>query len=88
MIASRKSFHVREREERKIMGLPRIESTRGFRSLPSSPSSVILGMKKVVDCIGRKPKVVGEDEEYEYLDCSDSANNRKFVKAIKRALIK
>jgi hypothetical protein len=88
MIASRKSFHVSEREEKKIVELSRIESTRGFRSLPSSPSSMFLGMKKGVDCIGRKPKVVGEDEEYGYFDCSDSANNLKIVKAIKRALIK
>ncbi|KAJ3701258.1 hypothetical protein LUZ61_004963 [Rhynchospora tenuis] len=85
--AARKSFHVREIEERKVVDLPRTESTRAFRSLPSSPSSVILGMKKGVDCIGRKPKVVGEDEEYGYLD-SNSVNNGKFVKAIKKALIK
>lgn len=88
MLAARKSFHVREREERKIVGLPRTESARAFRSLPSSPSSVILGMRKGVDCIGRKPKVLGEDEEYGYLDCSTSTNNGKFVKAIKKALIK
>lgn len=88
MIDARKSFHVREREERKIVGLPSTESTRAFRSLPSSPSSVILGMKKGVDCIGRKPKVIGDDEEYGYLDRFGSANNGKFVKAIKKALIR
>lgn len=47
-------------KERKLV---RSESFRGFRRIPSSPS-IILGMKKGVDCIGKKPMVSGDDEDY------------------------
>ncbi|KAK9101875.1 hypothetical protein Sjap_019129 [Stephania japonica] len=48
--------------ERMERGLGRCESARTFRPAPYSPS-VILGMKKGVDCIGKKPNVTGSDED-------------------------
>ncbi|KAM0932597.1 hypothetical protein DsansV1_C42g0237971 [Dioscorea sansibarensis] len=48
----------RGREERNG-GVSTCESSRGFMSFPSSPS-VILSMRKGVDCMGRKPKVMGD----------------------------
>ncbi|KAJ3694178.1 hypothetical protein LUZ60_009658 [Juncus effusus] len=80
---SRKSFDLKEKE---ILGLQRSDSSRAFRSLPSSPSKIFLGMRKGVDCIGRKPKVLGDDDEN--LGDYYCNNNRKFGKAIKKALIK
>ncbi|KAF8704807.1 hypothetical protein HU200_031044 [Digitaria exilis] len=87
---SRNSFGIKEREEKKIW-FPRSDSSRGFRSLPSSPSK-ILGMRRGVECIGRKPKVVGEDaSRYRYED-SVSTSSSKFLsrckQAIKKAVIK
>lgn len=57
-------------KERKLM---RSESFRAFRRIPSSPS-IILGMKKGVDCIGKKPMVSGDDEDY-------VARNNSFLKS-------
>ncbi|KAK9141595.1 hypothetical protein Syun_010995 [Stephania yunnanensis] len=50
-----------ERKERRGE-LVRCESARTFRPAPYSPS-LILGMKKGVDCIGKKPNVTGSDED-------------------------
>ncbi|KAH7652116.1 hypothetical protein IHE45_20G100900 [Dioscorea alata] len=54
----RSSMDGRGREERNGV-VSTCESSRGFMSFPSSPS-VILSMRKGVDCIGRKPKVMGD----------------------------
>ncbi|RWW14499.1 hypothetical protein BHE74_00000637 [Ensete ventricosum] len=70
---SRKSFEVKD---------PRSESSRGFRSLPSSPS-MILGMRRGVDCIGRKPQVMGDDDNGNE---SVVSTNSKFIKSCSRAI--
>ncbi|RLN25548.1 uncharacterized protein C2845_PM07G00590 [Panicum miliaceum] len=82
----RNSFGIKEREEKKIR-FPRSDSSRGFRSLPSSPSK-ILGMRRGVECIGRKPKVAGEDDcRYGY-DDSVSTSSSKFLSRCKQAIKK
>ncbi|KAI3684274.1 hypothetical protein L6452_33495 [Arctium lappa] len=76
----RKSFEVKERSEKigKFKGIARSESARMLRRIPSSPS-IILGMKKGVDCIRKKPEVKGDDEDY-------AANNSSFIKVIKKVV--
>ncbi|EES00205.1 hypothetical protein BDA96_03G050300 [Sorghum bicolor] len=82
----RNSFGIKEREEKKIW-FPRSDSTRGFRSLPSSPSK-ILGMRRGVECMGRKPKVAGDDDcRYGYED-SVSTSSSKFLSRCKQAIKK
>ncbi|KAL6972830.1 hypothetical protein U1Q18_027004 [Sarracenia purpurea var. burkii] len=77
---SRKSFGGgQERKERRIekeKGLVRSESARTFRRIPSSPS-LILGMKKGVDCIRKKPLVIGDDDG----DDEDRAAGNSFIKS-------
>ncbi|KAL7619109.1 hypothetical protein Lser_V15G01317 [Lactuca serriola] len=65
-VSRRKSFEVKERSEKigKFKDIARSESARVLRRIPSSPS-IILGMKKGVDCIRRKPAVMGDDEDVE-----------------------
>ncbi|KAI3737595.1 hypothetical protein L2E82_27603 [Cichorium intybus] len=62
----RKSFEVKERSEKigKFKDIARSESARVLRRIPSSPS-IILGMKKGVDCMRKKPAVMGDDEDVE-----------------------
>ncbi|KAL0010569.1 hypothetical protein SO802_005677 [Lithocarpus litseifolius] len=57
------SFEGRERKDHngKERKLVRSESARTFRRIPSSPS-LILGIRKGVDCIGKKPMVNGDDD--------------------------
>ncbi|OEL15104.1 hypothetical protein BAE44_0023879 [Dichanthelium oligosanthes] len=82
----RNTFGIKEREEKKIW-FPRSDSSRGFRSLPSSPSK-ILGMRRGVECIGRKPKVAGDDDcRYGY-DDSVSTSSSKFLSRCKQAIKK
>ncbi|XP_039846287.1 uncharacterized protein LOC120705821 isoform X2 [Panicum virgatum] len=82
----RDSFGIKEREEKKIW-FPRSDSSRGFRSLPSSPSK-ILGMRRGVECIGRKPKVAGEEDcKYGYED-PVSTSSGKFLSRCKQAIKK
>ncbi|KAF6143826.1 hypothetical protein GIB67_031266 [Kingdonia uniflora] len=73
-----KRFEAKERRDRSVKenGLARCESARTFRTAPYSPS-VILGMKKRVDCMGKKPIVIGSDEDLD-------ENN--FIKSIKKAV--
>ncbi|CAO2161285.1 unnamed protein product [Urochloa humidicola] len=83
----RNSFGIKEREEKKIW-FPRSDSSRGFRSLPSSPSK-ILGMRRGVECIGRKPKVAGEDDcRYGYADSVSTGSSGKFLNRCKQAIKK
>ncbi|XP_072964960.1 uncharacterized protein [Typha angustifolia] len=88
----RKSFELKYREEKKP-AIPRSESARGFRSLPSSPS-MITGMRRGVECMGRKPKVIGDDDddddEYDDYDYqySVSTANSNFVKTCGKAIKK
>ncbi|GJN37319.1 hypothetical protein PR202_gb26257 [Eleusine coracana subsp. coracana] len=82
----RNSFGIKEREDKKIW-FPKSDSARGFRSLPSSPSK-ILGMRRGVECISRKPKVAGnEDCRYGYED-SVPTSNSKFLSRCKQAIKK
>jgi hypothetical protein len=82
----RNSFGIKDTEEKKIW-FPRSDSTRGFRSLPSSPSK-ILGMRRGVECMGRKPKVAGDDDcRYGYED-SVSTSSSKFLSRCKQAIKK
>ncbi|XP_057967869.1 uncharacterized protein LOC131157601 [Malania oleifera] len=72
------SFEGNERrgqsgKERKLV---RSESERAFRRIPSSPS-IILGMRKGVDCIGKKPVVSGEDDE----GVEDRVPGNNFIKS-------
>ena len=67
-------------KERKVA---RSESSRGLRRIPSSPL-IILGMKKGVDCIGKKPMVSGDDEDEHF-----TGNNgflKSSIKTIKKAV--
>ncbi|GAB4850117.1 hypothetical protein Ancab_029416 [Ancistrocladus abbreviatus] len=66
-VETRKSFEGKdksERGEKDRSGLTRSESARAFRRIPSSPS-IILGMKKGVDCMRKKPMVIDDDESGE-----------------------
>ncbi|KAF5816990.1 hypothetical protein HanRHA438_Chr02g0049011 [Helianthus annuus] len=73
-LTRRKSFEVKEKSEKigKFKEIARSESARVLRRIPSSPS-IILGMKKGVDCMRRKPEVIGDDEDY--------AGSKKFIKS-------
>lgn len=85
LLGGRKSFDIKEREE-KNAGNPRSESARGFRSFPSSPS-MILGMRRGVDCMGRKPKVIGDDDEFGDENSLPTINS-KFIKSCSKAIKK
>ncbi|KAI9401821.1 hypothetical protein POPTR_001G175500v4 [Populus trichocarpa] len=62
-IASSNSFEGKERiESQKERVLTRSESARTLRRIPSS-TSLILGMRKGVECIRKKPMVTGDDDE-------------------------
>ncbi|XP_070660539.1 uncharacterized protein [Malus domestica] len=61
-VVSRKSFEGRDQSNGKERKLTRSESARAFRRIPSSPS-IILSMKKGVDCIRKKPMVTSDDDE-------------------------
>lgn len=61
----------------------RSNSARIFRRIPSSPS-LILGMKKGVDCMGKKPTVSGDDD----VDGEDHAARNSFIKSSIRTLKK
>lgn len=75
---SRKSFGVKD---------PRSESSRGFRSLPSSPS-MILGMTRGVDCVRRKPKVLDDDDDDHGNKNIVSTSNNNFIKSCAKAIKK
>ncbi|XP_024973368.1 protein lava lamp [Cynara cardunculus var. scolymus] len=79
----RKSFEVKEKSEKigKFKDIARSESARMLRRIPSSPS-IILGMKKGVDCIRRKPAVKGDDEDY----AANSSFIKSSYKVIKKAV--
>ncbi|KAI3670477.1 hypothetical protein L1987_87812 [Smallanthus sonchifolius] len=74
-LCRRKSFEVKEKSEKigKFKDIARSESARVLRWIPSSPL-FILGMKKGVDCIRRKPAVIGDDDE-------DHAGSKNFIKS-------
>lgn len=81
------SFEGRERRDHnngKERKLVRSESARAFGRIPSSPS-LILGMRKGVDCIGKKPMVSGDDDS----DGEHVARNsfiKSSIRTIKKAV--
>ncbi|KAL6134393.1 hypothetical protein ACLB2K_066625 [Fragaria x ananassa] len=79
VVNSRKSLEGRERRDKsngKERKIARSESARVFRRIPSSPS-IILGMKKGVDCMRKKPIVSSDDEE------NYAMGNNSFMKSMK-----
>ncbi|XP_058074611.1 uncharacterized protein LOC131223281 [Magnolia sinica] len=88
-LGSSTSFEGKDRGERngKERGLARCESARVFR--PSSPSMIL---RRGVDCMGKKPMVMGDDDD----DQSLVMGHNKFIKtsiktctqAIKKAMNK
>ncbi|PRQ50785.1 hypothetical protein RchiOBHm_Chr2g0137071 [Rosa chinensis] len=85
-VVSRKSFEGRERRDRsngKERKLARSESARVFRRIPSSPS-IILGMKKGVDCMRKKPIVSSDDEENYAME--NNSFMKSSMKTIKKAV--
>ncbi|KAG8053250.1 hypothetical protein GUJ93_ZPchr0001g32981 [Zizania palustris] len=80
MATCRNSFDIKERGQEKKIWFPRTDSSRGFRSLPSSPSKIV-GMTRSVECISRKPKVIGVED-------SVSTNSSKFLSRCKQAIKK
>lgn len=76
---------IRREKNGKERELLRSESARAFRRIPSSPSLILEGMKKRVDCMGKKPLVLDDNDEYE-----DHAARNSFIKSsiksIKRAV--
>lgn len=64
--------------------LTRTDSPRIFRRIPSSPSLILGGMKKGVDCMGKKPIVNGEDD----VDGENHAAKDSFIKSSIKTLKK
>lgn len=83
-VESSKSFEGRERRDHngKERKLVRSESARAFRRIPSSPS-LILGMKKGVDCIGKKPMVDDDDEDHVLGNSFIKSSIKTIKKAVK-----
>ncbi|KAF9685247.1 hypothetical protein SADUNF_Sadunf03G0034900 [Salix dunnii] len=85
-IGSSHSFEGKERiESKKERILARSESARTMRRIPSSPS-LILGMRKGVECMRKKPMVTGDDD---YDDGDRAAGNsfiKSSIKTIKKAV--
>lgn len=76
---ARKSEKDKERE------LLRSDSVRLFRRIPSSPSLLLSGMKKRVDCMRKKPSVVGDDSD-ESLVGGNMGFIKSSIKTIKKAV--
>ncbi|KAK2651477.1 hypothetical protein Ddye_011333 [Dipteronia dyeriana] len=78
--SSRKSFEVKETTQKNVKekSLARSDSFRAFRRIPSSPSLIL---KKGVDCIRKKPMVIGDDD-----DDDNGAAGNNFIKTMKKAV--
>ncbi|WCJ40640.1 hypothetical protein M5689_021552 [Euphorbia peplus] len=72
-------------ENGKEKGLARSESARSLRRVPSSP--LLLGMRKGVECMRKKPMVTGEDD-YCYESHAGAGNSfiKSSMKSIKKAV--
>ncbi|CAN4086756.1 unnamed protein product [Withania somnifera] len=79
-IGGRKS----EKEKEKERELLRSDSVRLFRRIPSSPSLLLSGMKKRVDCMRKKPSVVGDDSDEGQV--GGNGFIKSSIKTIKRAV--
>lgn len=64
--------------------LKRSESARAFQRIPSSPSLILGGMKKGVECIRKKP-IVTSDDEQDYYAVGNNFIKSSF-KTIKKAV--
>lgn len=89
-VESSKAIEERERRSQSVgkeRKLARCESARAIRRIPSSPS-IILGMKKGVDCMRKKPMVSGDDEGYEEQHHIIGNNSffKSSIKTIKKAV--
>ncbi|XP_077211669.1 uncharacterized protein LOC143846936 isoform X1 [Tasmannia lanceolata] len=90
-VGSSRSFVGKERGQKigKEVRLARCESARAFKPIPSSPSVrafrpkplsplVILGMRRGVDCMAKKPLVIDDDDD---VDCDENhVTKDKFIK--------
>ncbi|KAF1002817.1 uncharacterized protein LOC141700113 [Apium graveolens] len=79
------SYEKKDKRDKgeKGKGIARSESfSKSFRRSPSSPSIILGGMRKGVDCIRKKPSVIGDE------DRDEDANNflRSSIKSIKKAV--
>lgn len=61
--------------------LVRSESARAFRRIPSSPSLILEGMKRRVDCMRKKPLVLDDNDE-----AATNSFIKSSIKTIKRAV--
>ncbi|XP_065865059.1 uncharacterized protein [Euphorbia lathyris] len=73
-------------ENGKGKGLARSESARSLRQIPSSP--LLLGMRKGVECMRKKPMVTDEDDNYCYESHAAAGNSfiKSSMKSIKKAV--
>ncbi|KAL4195299.1 hypothetical protein AMTRI_Chr05g63950 [Amborella trichopoda] len=87
--SSSRSFGGREKGAGDRNGLGRSESARIFGHIPPSPSA-IWGMRKGVDCIGKKPTVVGSDDDDNAVITGTTikASIKQCTQAIKKAVKK
>lgn len=76
---------IRREKVGKEKELLRSESARAFRRIPSSPSLILEGMKKRVDCIGRKPLVLDDNDGNDSLRARNSFI-KSSIKTIKKAV--
>ncbi|KAF2323284.1 hypothetical protein GH714_034452 [Hevea brasiliensis] len=84
-IGSSKCFEVKERMENgKERALVRSESARTLRRLPSSP--LLLGMRKGVECMRKKPMVTSDDDSNEDYAAGNSFIKSSIKKTIKKAV--
>lgn len=73
-------------DEKKEKELARSESARTFRRIPSSPALILSGMKKRVDCIGKKPLVMGDEADADENYIRENSFLKSTIKTIKRAV--
>lgn len=76
---------VRREKIGKERELVRSESARAFRRIPSSPSLILEGMKKRVDCIARRPLVLDDNDGDQNLAARNSFI-KSSIKTIKKAV--
>ncbi|CAK7356612.1 unnamed protein product [Dovyalis caffra] len=85
-IGSSNSFEGKERiESKKERALVRSESARTLRRIPSSPSLILGGMRKGVECMRKKPMVTGDDD-YDEDRAAGNSFIKSSVKTIKKAV--
>ncbi|EPS61478.1 hypothetical protein M569_13319, partial [Genlisea aurea] len=78
---------VRMNRERELL---RSESARAFRRIPSSPSVILGGMKRGVDCLGKKPSVLDDNviDEGSEMPAAEELSRKNFIKSSIKAMKK